>query len=130
MTRLRTLLLALLFPALLMPDGISLCMRRLLGEPATRSCCSPCCRHARAPKSGTTLDSSDGHDCCVAMPASDRAVERAAKKLSEESLAAPIVATLPPSFAVAPRLDALALAPGSFHDPPRFVVRISLPLRL
>ena len=135
---LRTLLLALLLPALIVPDGITVCLHRLAGM-TPPSACDSCCGEAKVEDStpgpgaplpevvGATAEEcckSGCESCCVVVPDTEPS------KRSHDEIAAPaLVATHAPSFEL-PEARPVALrrestAVRSFHR-----ATISLPLRL
>src|SRR5688572_933272 len=135
---LRTVLLALLLPALIVPDGITVCLHRLAGMTLPSECGS-CCGQAKGevatPVPGAPLpDTVDAatrdccesgcESCCVVVP------DHEPSKRSHDEIAAPaLVATRAPSFdlPVAPSVSPMreTTAVRSFHR-----ATISLPLRL
>jgi hypothetical protein len=136
MPRFRSLLLALFLPALLLPDGMTLCLRRLVGDltvDAERDagCCVRCC--AKSPIDPATARLRDAEvcvDCCVHVPPTGRSLEPTSRKCSD--VATPLLAISPPPFAPAPRAAPTRFAlDASGRGPPlAAAVPITLPLRL
>ena len=135
MSSLRTLLLALLLPVLVLPDGMLLCLRRLVGEAeaSTRdSCCTRCCDRDAAPEGPVMreLDPRCMH-CCIVVPATDRSIDTAPRKC-EDALAPALVLAPPPQSALL-ELSTSLWRPLSDHDPGfarAAAPPITLPLRL
>jgi hypothetical protein len=133
MSKLRTLLLALTFPVLLLPDGIVVCLHRLAGrsERAER-CGSRCCSTSSEPDGGPSLSKEGCEECCVAVPETRRSLDPAPAQRGPERLAATFVLAPPPApIAAVPPRSPWDAAWSAHHDPPSAsIVLISLPLRL
>jgi len=127
MPSLRKLIFSLLLPAFLAPDGMTLCLRRLLGEPSESKCASSCCGCKCAGARSSIGATRDG-TCCLVMPSIERTLDPAAKKPLE--LPAPTLAVPPPAFELAPLHPAHVVASFASWHPPARGVPIPLPLRL
>ena len=132
MATLRTLLLSLLLPALTLPEGVTVCLRRLAGEAPTPACCARCAVRAPRDAHAPRLAPDACVSCCLAVPEGERSLDPVAGKRRAETLE-PILHLAPAATASVP----FALAPPrgpsawSHHDPPRSsAVPIPLPLRL
>jgi hypothetical protein len=136
-TSLRQLLLALLLPVLVLPDGVLVCLCRLVGEPPAKSCCvrKHCCSNEGRRPSTPSFSAPARSDCCLAIPENDRSfgpsISKSPSALGEE-LAARDVAVVPvaivPEFVQHPTRGPSA---WSHHDPPVCAtVPLVLPLRL
>jgi hypothetical protein len=151
MTFVRTLLVALMLPALLLPEGARLCLHELLCRAAPSDCgcresapapirkaCCVKCEKPLAPDSAPRVAATDAA-CCVKVPPSQRvaptiAVERAAIDHALTPAPAPIAAPIAWPFdahgAFEPPL-ARAAAPPRPSATPRFLdASVSPPLRL
>lgn len=96
----RTLLLALLLPALLLPAGTSICLCKLLHVHAASACatCQETCCPSNAPEHGSSDVSAVKRDCFLRIADSDPArVDHARFDVVTHGDA--VVADLPPDFA-------------------------------
>ncbi len=131
MTKLRQLLFAMLLPALVLPDGITVCLQRLAGRSpvkVSRTCC--CAREGATRLPSLVADAC--RDCCIQVPSTERSLDPTTKKLGDEALAATTAAVGALTLAVAPEpplaTDLFARSSRALHPPP--IVPIQLPLRL
>lgn len=130
-TKLRQLLLTLLLPALVLPDGITVCLQRLAGRSpvkVSRTCC--CARNGATRLPSLVADAC--RDCCIQVPATERSLDPTTKKLGDDALAATSTPIAALTLAVAPEpplaTDLVARSCRTLHPPP--IVPILLPLRL
>jgi hypothetical protein len=138
MKSLHALLLALVLPALLLPEGVTLCLKQLVGDALPASCCESCCTHATAQPvasrdaNGPSVAPDEHAPCCVTTPATERTLDPTTRKVDHDLLVAVTVvaAPLPAGIAVEPPFapDVAARSRAAFHPPQ--VVPITLPLRL
>lgn len=138
MKSLHALLLAWILPALLLPEGVTVCLKLLVGDAMPTSCCESCCTHATAsPIVSNELNvasvASDDHaPCCVTTPATERTLDPTTRKVDRDlRVAVTVFACTPPTeFICKPPLapDVATRSRAAFHPPQ--VVPITLPLRL
>jgi hypothetical protein len=129
---LRRLLLLFTLPALLLPEGVTLCLCQLIGEHAVRASCARCC----CCDDGDVGSGVHGRtDCWLTTPSATRDAQSSSQKTLDESISA---AAAPALVAIAPDFGADLLAPFAWrdvrcgaralHPPP--IAPLSLPLRL
>ena len=142
---LRRLLLALALPALLLPDGVTLCLCRLVGERLVRASCERCCCHDGDDRADAASTAAPSHerlpsvrgrtDCWLTTPPATRTAAAGAQSPAAESLALALASShvaLAPVFiddSHAPfAVSVVARTARTLHPPP--IVPLALPLRL
>lgn len=122
--KLRTLLVVLLLAVIALPNGITVCLRKLGGESIAKECCASCCTR-KAPSPAVT----SGHcaHCCLTTPPGERPLVPSTQKAPSAELAAPPALTL---LLCDPRPAVFQLAACADHgrSPPRGSP--ALPLRI
>ena len=125
----RALLLAFLLPAVVLPDGMTVCLMRFFGQRQSPGCCVTCCARSQPPAKTPQFGAPRCAHCCLDLPAAARALDDAKAPVAS---APSVVLALPTEF-VAP--STLAFTPtccARDHSPPHPppLVAGSLPLRL
>lgn len=131
MSKVRTLLLALMLPALVLPGGLTLCLCRLFSCHAHIECVASCCSDRKG-TSGRTFESGVLRNCYLPIPAIERVTNRSPHERVADSLPPLTIAAVAHGDLVtapeAPALQQLVRDPRDLHPPPLSLR--SLPLRL
>jgi hypothetical protein len=127
MMKFRTLLVVLLLAVIALPDGVTVCLRKLGGESVARGCCASCCTRKVPSRSQPAATADHCPHCCLTTPASARSLVPSTKKPLSGELAAPLALSF---FRVDQRPAFLQLAPRSDHGRAPPCGSRSLPLRI
>ena len=125
-SRLRTLLMVLLMAVVALPEGVTVCLRRLVGKSGEPDCCASCCAGKSDTRVQTVLTASGCARCCLSVPVTARKVDPG----QERPLAPALVAVLAPAFGPEPRPVFRAGTARPRPERPPHAVPSSLPLRI
>jgi hypothetical protein len=125
--KLRTLLVVLLLAVIALPNGITVCLRKLGGESVAGECCASCCTKETPSRTQPVVTTGHCAHCCLSTPPSERSLAPSTQKAPSAELAAPPALTL---TLCDPRPAVFQLASCADHgrSPPRGSP--ALPLRI
>ena len=124
--QLRSLLLALLLAVVALPDGFTVCLRRLGNEPVQQGCHASCCSGRASSNTRPSLTAASSCErCCLTVPVSMRKLDASSQKSPTPSLAPVLV--LASHVVPEPAVRVLTVRRHERPPPP---LAPSLPLRI